>query len=182
MRPAIILAALLAAGSGAWVWGRWGGLSRSRSVRIAAGCIALFLLLGGSAAVIAASRGNAALEQAATGSSAWEPWSPERVAALRGQGTPVFVDFTARWCLSCQVNERVALSNAAVQKRFRDLGVATLRADWTDRSDAIAGALAGFGRAGVPVYALYGRGNADPVLLPEILTPGIVLSALEAAR
>jgi thiol:disulfide interchange protein DsbD len=94
----------------------------------------------------------------------------------------VFIDFTAKWCLSCQVNERFTLDNPEVKGRFAALGIATLRADWTDRSDSIARAIAGYGRAGIPLYVLYGRGARDPVLLPEVLTPAIVIAALEKAR
>jgi thiol:disulfide interchange protein DsbD len=109
---------------------------------------------------------------------AWEPWSQQRVDELRQKGTPVFVDFTATWCLSCQVNERVALDNPAVREELKRAGVAALRADWTDSNDAIARALAGFGRASVPLYVFYPSGGADPVILPEILTPGIVLGVI----
>jgi thiol:disulfide interchange protein DsbD len=112
----------------------------------------------------------------------WEAWSPERVAELRAAGRPVFIDFSAQWCLTCQVNERVALRRGPVERRFRELGVAALKADWTDRSDSIAAAIAGYGRAGVPLYVLYGPGGEQPVLLPELLTPRILLDALDAMR
>jgi thiol:disulfide interchange protein DsbD len=78
------------------------------------------------------------------------------------------------------VNEQVALANASVANRFRELGVVTLKADWTDKNPAIAAALASYGRASVPLYVLYGAGAPQPVFLPELLTPGIVLSALAA--
>ena len=100
---------------------------------------------------------------------------------LRRQGRAVFIDFTAKWCLSCQVNERVALSSPAVRARFESLEIATLMADWTDKSDAITRAIEAFGRAGVPLYVFYGKDGEEPVLLPELLTPGIVLRALDAA-
>lgn len=109
----------------------------------------------------------------------WEAWSPERVQELRADGRPVFIDFSARWCLTCQVNERVALGTPQVQKAFRDKGVALLVADWTDRNEDIADALASYGRAGVPLYVLYAPRSFMPVILPEVLTPGIVLAALE---
>jgi thiol:disulfide interchange protein DsbD len=177
----ILLGAMLIAGLGAWVWGRWGALTRSGSIRAAAGSIAILLAVGGTALAAgllpAASSGNG--ETARVGSAgSWEPWSQERLDELRRAGTPVFLDFTAKWCLSCQVNERVALENPRVRQAFQQAGIATLRADWTDSSDAIARALAGYGRASVPLYVFYPRGGKEPVILPEILTPGIVLAAI----
>jgi thiol:disulfide interchange protein DsbD len=109
---------------------------------------------------------------------AWEPWTAEAVSRYQSQGRPVFVDFTASWCLSCQVNERVALSRPEVQKAFAEANVALLRADWTQHDDAIGDALASLGRSGVPAYALYLPGEKSPRLLPEVLTPGIVTEAL----
>ena len=90
----------------------------------------------------------------------------------------MFVDFTASWCLSCQVNERVALSQPEVQKAFGDANVALLKADWTQHDEAIGDALASLGRSGVPAYVLYVPGEASPRLLPEVLTPGIVTGEL----
>jgi len=172
-----LLGALLVFGGAAWVWGTWGGLGRRTAVRRTALVVAL--VLGAAATTFAV--GNAARPRpapVAAQSGPWEPWSQARVDDLRARGVPVFVDFSAAWCLSCQVNERVALDTPAVQAAFRERGVATLRADWTDRSAAIADALAGFGRAGVPLYVLYAPGR-EPELLPEILAPGTVLGALE---
>ena len=93
-------------------------------------------------------------------------------------GQPVFVDFTASWCLTCQVNERVALSRPEVAQTFAARNVALYRADWTREDPAITEALAALGRSGVPVYALYTPGKSDPVLLPQVLTPGIVTDAI----
>ena len=108
----------------------------------------------------------------------WQPWSTEAVTRAQSQGRPVFVDFTASWCLSCQVNERVAFSAPEVKKAFADNNVVLLRADWTRYDDSITQALNSFGRSGVPTYALYVPGEKSPRLLPEVLTPGIVTSAL----
>jgi thiol:disulfide interchange protein len=110
----------------------------------------------------------------------WGYWSEEAVSKYQAQGTPVFVDFTAKWCLSCQVNERVALTKPEVMKAFADGHVALLKADWTQHDDAISQTLEKLGRSGVPVYALYVPGEATPRLLPEALTPGIVLDALNS--
>jgi thiol:disulfide interchange protein DsbD len=179
----LLLGAMLAAGMGAWVWGRWGAIHRPGAVRAAAGSIAILLAVGGTAAAagLLPAASSVPVEAARVGSAArsWEPWSPERVDELRQRGTPVFLDFTAKWCLSCQVNEKVALDNPAVRKRFEQAGIVTLRADWTDSNDAIARALAGFGRASVPLYVFYPRGGKDAVILPELLTPGTVVAAIQ---
>jgi thiol:disulfide interchange protein DsbD len=88
------------------------------------------------------------------------------------------VDFTASWCLSCQVNERVVLRRPEVQKALADANVALLRADWTQHDDAITQALNAMDRSGVPTYALYTPGQSQPEVLPEVLTTGIVTDAL----
>lgn len=186
-----VLAVLLLSGLGAWIWGRWGGAARPAASRIGAAVLALVLVLGSVAFAIAfvpvsprfAAAGASPVVRTSTqAASSWESWSPEKVAQLRRLGTPVFIDFTAKWCLSCQVNERFTLDNPQVAGRFAERGVAALRADWTDRSDLIARALAGYGRASIPLYVYYRPGAEVPLLLPEILTPGIVLAALEQAR
>jgi thiol:disulfide interchange protein DsbD len=89
----------------------------------------------------------------------------------------VFVDFTAAWCISCQVNKQVALDTDAVARRFAELGVAALEADWTRYDPAITQALAGFGRSGVPLTVYYPP-HGEPRLLPAVLTPALVLDAL----
>jgi len=111
-----------------------------------------------------------------------QPYTPAKLAELRAQGTPVFINYTAAWCVSCQVNDRVALSTSRVGEAFRQQGVAYLKADWTRRDPVIAADLARFGRAGVPLYLVYPAGGGAPVVLPPILTEGVVLKALAAAR
>ena len=111
-------------------------------------------------------------------SAAWQPWSADGVQHALAAGQPVFVDFTASWCLSCQVNERVALSQPEVMQAFGEKNVALFKADWTREDPAITQALTALGRSGVPVYALYVQGETSPRLLPQVLTPGIVLDAI----
>jgi thiol:disulfide interchange protein DsbD len=172
----LILGAMLAAGMGAWVWGRWGAISRRGAVRAAAGSLAILLAIGGTAVAAGLVPATARVGSI---DGTWETWSQARVDELRQKGTPVFLDFTAKWCLTCQVNEKVALDNPSVRDRFQKAGVATLRADWTDSNDAIARALAGFGRASVPLYVFYPRGAKEPVILPELITPGMVLASID---
>ncbi|MGA3333433.1 MAG: thioredoxin family protein [Terracidiphilus sp.] len=114
----------------------------------------------------------------ASATATWQPWSAEAVQHALAAGQPVFVDFTASWCLTCQVNERVALDQPRVTRAFAAANVALFRADWTLQDPAITEALAALGRSGVPVYALYTPGQATPQLLPQVLTPGIVLDAV----
>jgi thiol:disulfide interchange protein DsbD len=112
--------------------------------------------------------------------SAWQPWSTAALGAARAEGRPVFVDFTAAWCITCQVNKRATLSRGEVLEAFRAHDVLLLRADWTRRDPAITEALRGLGRSGVPVYAFYAPGAAAPQLLSEILTVSEVRAALGA--
>ncbi len=107
-----------------------------------------------------------------------EPWSAARVEALRAENRPVFVNATAAWCITCQVNERIALRSASVQEAFAARGVAYLKADWTRGDPAIGALLREHGREGVPLYLYWAPGAASPVVLPQLLTEGIVLEAL----
>ncbi len=107
-----------------------------------------------------------------------EPWSNERVAALRAEGKTIFVDFTADWCITCKVNERGALASETVRSAFAEQDVVTLVADWTRADPTITAALAAFGRNGVPLYLVYPQGG-EPRVLPQVLTPGIVVDALK---
>jgi thiol:disulfide interchange protein DsbD len=113
----------------------------------------------------------------AAAGSAWLPYSDAAVSDELAQGRTVFVDFTAAWCVSCQVNKRLVLSRPDLLADFDRAHVVRMRADWTRRDAEITAALARFGRNGVPVYALL-RPGQPPVLLPEILTTGIVRDAL----
>jgi thiol:disulfide interchange protein DsbD len=161
-----------------WFLGRWPGKRWAVAV---AGLILLGVVgLAVYSQQLVQEPGGAAGQAgtAASGSaarSAWEPWSAEAVSRYQAQGRPVFVDFSASWCLTCQVNERVVLNQPSVQQAFKAGNVALLRADWTRHDPAITNALTALGRSGVPAYALYAPGEKSPRLLPEALTPGIVI-------
>ncbi|MGZ6038052.1 MAG: protein-disulfide reductase DsbD family protein [Phenylobacterium sp.] len=145
--------------------------------------------LGGKSAVLMASAG--VLAALAVAAVVWpqdkaaelqsEPYSAGRLAELRIAGRPVFVNYTAAWCVSCQVNDKVALSTRATAQAFARHKVAYLKADWTKRDGVIAADLASHGRAAVPLYLVYGTKGGDGVILPSILTPDIVVKAVEAA-
>ena len=111
----------------------------------------------------------------------WVEYSPEKLAQLTSEGKPVFVDFTAAWCVTCQVNKRVALNTEKVTNRFAAEQIIRMKADWTNRDERITQALAQFGRNGVPLYVLYDA-SGHPTVLPEILTEGTVLAALDKVK
>jgi len=107
-------------------------------------------------------------------------WSPEAVRQALHEGKPVFVDFTADWCLTCKFNERTVLASQRVRSAFREKGVEFLVADWTRRDETIRSELARYGKAGVPMYLLYApQRPGEPEVLPELLTEPIVLDSLE---
>ena len=109
-----------------------------------------------------------------------EPWTEARLAELRASGQPVLVNMTAAWCITCLANERVALSTDAVRGRMKELGMAYLKGDWTRRDDSITRYLAQYGRSGVPLYVLYPAGGGAPRVLPQLLTPELVLAEFDA--
>ena len=118
---------------------------------------------------------------AKTADGAWQPYDEAMLARWSAEGRPVFVDFTAAWCVSCQVNKRLVLNTDEVQQAFTRANVVLVRADWTRRDAVITQALARLGRNGVPVYVLH-RPGLEPLLLPEILSTGIVKSALSTLQ
>jgi thiol:disulfide interchange protein len=165
---AALLAVLVALAFALWAWGRIEGGRTARAAWSALGAVLLGVTL--SWALPSWREAHAAATPAAA-DARWQPWSRERVAALNAEGRPVFVDFTAAWCVTCQVNKRSTLGNADVLADLDAKRVALLRADWTRRDAAISGELARLGRNGVPVYAIYKPGQSMPSLLPELLSP-----------
>jgi thiol:disulfide interchange protein/DsbC/DsbD-like thiol-disulfide interchange protein len=111
----------------------------------------------------------------------YETWSPERVAELRAEGRPVFVDFTAAWCVTCQVNKLGALADSRVRRTFAENDVALLRADFTNRDHRIAETLASYGAPGVPFYLMYPADGGEPEILPPLLTESIMTRAVNSA-
>jgi thiol:disulfide interchange protein DsbD len=148
-----------------------------------ASVVALLLVIGAVGAATLESRTDGRGAATAARETGWERFSPARLAELRAAGTPVFVNVTAAWCITCLVNEHVALRSDAVREAFALRGVVALKADWTRRDPEVTRVLGAFGRSGVPLYLLYPAGAAAaPTVLPQILTERLVLDATEAIR
>jgi thiol:disulfide interchange protein DsbD len=171
-----LLAGLVGVAAALWVLGRFAAAHGAAHHWATGAGLALLVASVG----LAWPRANDAGPSAAAGDP-WLPWSEQAVRAALAEGTSVFVDFTAAWCVTCQVNKRLVLDSQPIAQRFAALGVQRLRADWTRRDPAITAALTSLQRSGVPVYALYEPQRAAPTLLPEVLTRTLVLQALEAA-
>jgi DsbC/DsbD-like thiol-disulfide interchange protein/cytochrome c biogenesis protein CcdA len=172
-----LFATLIIVAFALWAWRNFrGGATKAWSVTAlvaAVGAVVIAWPLFRSDAI--ANAPARAVESRADG--AWLPYTPARLAELTGAGRPVFVDFTAAWCVTCQVNKRLVLNGVDVRDAFARHGVTLVRADWTRRDPAITRALAALGRNGVPVYVLY-RPGREPLLLPEVLRTQIVVDAL----
>ncbi len=163
-----VLLALVVVAMAAWLYGRFAtpGVSVGRRRFGQVGTV--LLLLGGLA-----------LAYWPEQKLDWQPWSPDLVAKLQKEDRPVYVDFTARWCATCQSNERLVFSSQQVLDAFKQQKVALLKGDWTNRDPAITAELLHYGAAAVPLNLLYLPGQTEPVVLPSLLTPSIVLNALQ---
>jgi len=129
-----------------------------------------------------AAPGGSPAAVAQAGAVPYEAYSPERLAAAQAAGKPVFVNFTAAWCVTCQVNEKVAFATKGVADAFAETGAVYLKADWTRKDAVIEAELARHGRAGVPLYLVYGAKGGEGVILPQILTEGLIVRALKDAQ
>jgi thiol:disulfide interchange protein DsbD len=175
---AALLGGLLLLAIAGWFLGRWPAKRWSTTVAaILVIAVVAFSVVAPRKLVVSPESAGSTTPQA-NASGTWQPWSADAVQHALAAGQPVFVDFTASWCLSCQVNERVALDKPDVMQAFHAANVALFKADWTRQDPAITQALTELGRSGVPVYALYAPGQSSPTLLPQVLTPGIVIEAL----
>jgi len=173
----------------AWIFGEF--FQRGRKHKTVAAIIVLLLLGGGYVFALekelhwreAVPANEIASSPAKFDSEInWQAWSPAAVAQARAAGKIVLVDFTADWCLTCQVNKKTSIETSAVEKKLKELNVVTLVADYTRTPENMTAELQKFNRAGVPLVLVYPQNsNAPPIILPEVLTPGIVLNALERA-
>ena len=169
---AVLLAVLIAFSGLVWALGLSGG-GRHVAAAVFAAILAWLIWVWGPVVTREAAPQEASLARHGT----WQPWSAEKVVQAHANGQTVFIDFTAAWCVTCQVNKQTTLHNPQVLKAFSDKKVLLLQADWTRQDPAISAALSALGRSGVPVYVLHVPGQA-PQLLSELLTPTLVLAAL----
>lgn len=169
---AALLALLLVLAALIWALGL-----RGKS-RMSLGALALLLAIGVAYYALPLIKAEPAGQAQAQAGELWQPWSADKVQSAQTSGQPVFVDFTAAWCVTCQVNKRTTLSNAEVLAAFEQHKVQLLRADWTRQDPAITRALQSLGRSGVPVYVLYLPGK-PPVVMSELLSKSEVLDALQ---
>ncbi len=160
-----------------WLW-RFGWIART----IAAASLALALALLANPLLNSGPSPNSGSlpsdSAAAVTAGDWQPYDAAKLAELRAAGRPVFLNATADWCITCLANERVTLSSARVRDTFRQRDIIYMKADWTHYDAAITALLGEFGRSGVPLYVFYPAAG-KPRLLPQLLTPDLVLNALD---
>ena len=179
-----LLMGLLGAGIACWIFGKWGSYSRTPKTRTIATFLALVFFIAGCWLAIPKVVEKPLGENKSEGKISewgleWEPFSEEKVNELLAEGKPVFIDFTAAWCLTCQANKVVVFNSDEVIQRFKNKGIVPVKADWTNRNSEITMALAAYGRSGVPLYVVYNGKGDSPKILPEVLKPSIVLNAFD---
>ncbi|HLX72824.1 MAG TPA: protein-disulfide reductase DsbD domain-containing protein [Verrucomicrobiae bacterium] len=161
---------LIALATGVWLWGEF--VQRGSARRGLAATASITLIAG--VGLYALTRGSDQIQ--------WQPWSQTAVAQAQAQGHPVLVDFTADWCLTCQVNKKVAIEVPSVRAKLKQIGSVNLVGDYTRLPDNITAELNHYSRAGVPLVLVFpGKTDAAPEVLPEVLTPGVVIAALDQA-
>ena len=186
----LLLGGFLLFAFASWIFGRWATpLCKKTTRTIGTMASILFFAMGGYVLFMSTSPWAEAMDSNVVKTTLtdgtqevadnWEAFSPERVAELREKGIPVFIDFTAKWCLICQTNH-VVLSGEDVTDKFKERGVVKMKADWTKKDEIIAAELRKFGRNSVPLYVYYdGNPESTAQILPQVLTPDTVLESLE---
>ncbi len=175
-----LLFALVLIALAIWFYGRWTAPGAS-AARARFGVVALLavgatgLWLGWPKPLHAATTASADTDAPEV---VWEPWSPETVEKLRAEGRIVYVDFTARWCATCQANKKLVFHSRDVLREFAQQKIVTLRADWTNKDPRITAELAKYNRSAVPFNVIWFPGQPEPKILPELLTPSTVLEAV----
>jgi thiol:disulfide interchange protein DsbD len=183
---------LLTIGISCWMIGRFATLTASRAAVVRTWSLAILVTVAGYAlflesildvrSVIAGVSTSVADGSHESDGIPWQPFSLDRLNKELQDKQAVFIDFTAEWCLTCKVNEKTVLADDEVVARFRTRGIVPLKADWTNRNPDITKLLGKFGRSGVPLYVVFPAGRpGEPIVLPEVITAGMVIEALDAA-
>ncbi|MBI5471762.1 MAG: thioredoxin family protein [Ignavibacteriae bacterium] len=183
---------LLFVGIACWMIGRFATLTATRARYFSTWAAALLLVVAGymffigdilKARDVLTSTAQAGVASAeSSGKIAWEPFTVEALETHLGNKRTVFIDFTAEWCLTCKVNEKSVLADQSVIDAVKQRNIVAMKADWTTRNETITKLLAKFGRSGVPLYVVFPKDRpTEPIVLPEVITTGIVLDALEKA-
>ncbi len=183
---------LLMVGLACWLVGRFATLSASRGRVMVTWGFAVLAVIAGymlflsdvvAARDLLGSSASTSMQGNTKGGIQWESFTVAKLDAYLKEGKPVFIDFTAEWCLTCKVNEKTVLADADVIEKFRSSGIVSLKADWTNRNPEITQLLSKFGRSGVPLYVVFPAGKpGEPIILPEVITTGIVLDAIDRAQ
>lgn len=179
----MMLGALLFFAVGSWIFGKWGTPVKTKKIRwIGYAATLAFFALGSFAMMQANTQPTPSSEEIAMSErSDWEKFTPARVQELRAEGKGVFVDFTAKWCLTCQLNHTVLVSQD-VEQHFQDHDIVRMKADWTSHDDVITAELRKFGRNSVPLYVYYPADpNAAPIILPQMLTASTVIETINSS-
>ena len=172
----------------AWVWGAF--VQRGQKRQLLGGLIALGLLVSAYGYILESQlhwRTPPVTQSSSHNTSpkdgiAWQAWSPEAISSARTQGRPILVDFTASWCLTCQVNLKTSIEIPEVRNKLKAINAVALIEDSRVKNAQVVAELNRYGRAGVPLVLVYPKNpNTPPIVLPEVLTPGIVLDALDKA-
>lgn len=167
---------LLVLGLASWVRGAWPRSAVSWLVALALAAAGWMFLIHGKLEARTIATASVETKDGLT----WQPFSPERVNAAIQSGQPVFIDFTADWCINCKVNEKLVINTAPVHAAFKEKNFLLIKADWTNGDPVITEWLHKYGRVGVPVYVIYNGKSATPDVLPEVLTQSLVLERLRA--
>lgn len=181
---------LLSLGFSCWLVGRFATLTATRMRSLVVWVVAVLIAAGGYAVFLEGVLDVRHIPGGTLASSGvsdeggirWEPFTLASLEARLEEGKPVFLDFTAEWCLTCKVNERTVLADRDVVQKVRSEGLVAVRADWTNRNPEVTSLLQKFGRSGVPLYVLFPAGRpTEPIVLPEVITTGIVIEAIDRA-
>ena len=179
MAAILLLALFLILGFSAWIYGSLanGSIRFRWLLLVVIALVALASLLEVMKRISQAT--PVATGEATSGGISWVPYSPSSLDALRSDGKPILLDFTASWCLTCQFNERTAINIPAVRQLIKERGITAMKGDWTNSDPTITAALKSFGRVGVPLVVFYPAGKgSQPIVLPELLTEKMVLDAI----